>query len=569
MRITRQWLHCLPAVTAFAATCAFAGYPEAKQALQRHDYQLAHSQCIHAANVGNPDCQNLIGYLVRGGLGVEKNPDQAQSWFLYAAKKKHPAAQYNLALMYSSGELGTPDHQQAAKWLLQAAEQNNLNAQVNIGTAYSLGIGVPVSPEKAFTWWQRAAVAGSAMAQNNLGWSYMTGKGVAPNAAEATLWLTRAASQNADLLARDLANKNLAQLTKPSSATPNEFRLGVNVSAPDSDGRVQIVIASIGRKPVRTLRLSGRDFGPSANGDYKITRHIPVGQSYIDIYAESQSGEKFSFQQAVFREVNSAAVHYPDLDPSKIVATVRRDAVAVVIGIESYESLPRADFSDNDARTFYDYADRALGVPKNKIKLLSGTQTKRSDILLTLKNWLAAEVNPNQTDVYVFYSGHGLASADGKKRFLLPQDANINLIQDTALPHDFLIQTINAHQPKSLTLLLDSCYSGTSRSGTTLIASARPVVIQSENEALPSNTSMLSSSSGSQISTAAPEMGHGLFSYFLMRGLEGDADGNRDGKISLTELHQFVAENVSREALRRGMQQTPSLAGAREVLLRR
>ena len=58
-----------------------------------------------------------------------------------------------------------------------------------------------------------------------------------------------------------------------------------------------------------------------------------------------------------------------------------------------------------------------------------------------------------------------------------------------------------------------------------------------------------------------PEAQQGLFSYFLMKGMEGDADANGDNKITAGELHAFVAASVARQAPRLGTDQTPQIAG--------
>ena len=64
-----------------------------------------------------------------------------------------------------------------------------------------------------------------------------------------------------------------------------------------------------------------------------------------------------------------------------------------------------------------------------------------------------------------------------------------------------------------------------------------------------------------QISSGYKEANHGLFSYYLMKGLEGDADANNDKKITNGELHNYVRSNVTRQAIRLGREQTPELKG--------
>ena len=58
------------------------------------------------------------------------------------------------------------------------------------------------------------------------------------------------------------------------------------------------------------------------------------------------------------------------------------------------------------------------------------------------------------------------------------------------------------------------------------------------------------------------EAEHGLFSYYLMKGLEGLADSNNDQQITNGELHAFIKQKVSRQA-----NQTPQLSGNPDQVL--
>ena len=56
----------------------------------------------------------------------------------------------------------------------------------------------------------------------------------------------------------------------------------------------------------------------------------------------------------------------------------------------------------------------------------------------------------------------------------------------------------------------------------------------------------------------------GLFSYYMMLGLEGGADINNDNKITARELHSFVVDKVERQSQFR---QTPELQGNKDRVL--
>jgi len=94
-----------------------------------------------------------------------------------------------------------------------------------------------------------------------------------------------------------------------------------------------------------------------------------------------------------------------------------------------------------------------------------------------------------------------------------------------------------------------------------LIAGARPVFIQVENMALLTGKIIaLTSSSGGEISNSYPEKAHGLFTYFLLKGLRGEADADSNGSLNLEELYTYVRENVNKLSRRKGMEQTPEIS---------
>ena len=126
---------------------------------------------------------------------------------------------------------------------------------------------------------------------------------------------------------------------------------------------------------------------------------------------------------------------------------------------------------------------------------------------------------------------------------------------------------IGKAKPKSATIFLDTCYSGLSRGKETLLASARGIVVTPKPQSIPNGFTVLSAASGQQISSGLKEAKHGLFSYYLMKGMEGGADANGDKKITAGELHAYLGKRVQRQAVRLGREQTPELSGDGERVL--
>jgi len=263
----------------------------------------------------------------------------------------------------------------------------------------------------------------------------------------------------------------------------------------------------------------------------------------------------------VSRAVVDTSPKFASLDPLRVRARPANDAVAIIIGIQNYRRAPKAEFASDDARAFYDYAIRALGVKKENIKLLIDEQADEVEILAALKNWLPVKVNKAKTDVYLFYSGHGLPSDDGKNLYILPHGADKQFLDKTALNQQEIVAALKAIQAKSVTLFMDACYSGQIRTGDTLLASARPVSLRTSADSFPSEFTVFTASSPEQIASSSPDLRHGIFSYYLMKGMEGDADENKDGRITVSELQSYVSEMVGRQAMTLSRRQEPQLVG--------
>ena len=170
----------------------------------------------------------------------------------------------------------------------------------------------------------------------------------------------------------------------------------------------------------------------------------------------------------------------------------------------------------------------------------------------------------------MFYSGHGLPSADGKSLYFLPVGADRDLIAKTAISQKEIVDALKAAQPKSVTMFIDSCYSGQIRTGETLLASARPVVLTVQDTAYPPEFTVITASASDQIASSSPDLKHGIFSYYLMKGLEGEADENKDGTITIGKLQSYLAERVPRFAMTMSRKQEPQLTGdANRVLVAR
>lgn len=247
------------------------------------------------------------------------------------------------------------------------------------------------------------------------------------------------------------------------------------------------------------------------------------------------------------------------------------DALAVIFGIESYRKTSSVTYARRDAAVFKDYAVKVLGVPEDKGRLFFQTD----DVTLgefkkafTKGGWLSRRVRP-ESDVVIYFAGHGAPDPGTGGAFLIPQDGDPNYAAETGYPLDELLSFAGSLPARSVTVFLDSCFSGADRESKMLLAQARPLVVTAkvDLEHGRKNLTVFSAAKGNQISSGYPEKRHGLFSYFLMKGLSGAADADGDKSLTSGELRDFLRLNVENTAGSLDREQTPQFSGDPERVL--
>ena len=129
--------------------------------------------------------------------------------------------------------------------------------------------------------------------------------------------------------------------------------------------------------------------------------------------------------------------------------------------------------------------------------MLIDDKAKRGNTLEAFKIWLPKMSGKGGKDIHIFFAGHGLASENGKDLYVLPQDGNAKLLDDTAITRLELISLIQKVNPKSVTMFFDTCYSGQTRDEKMLVASLlRPIQIITEEQDTPDNFTIFSASNG-------------------------------------------------------------------------
>ncbi|MCM2305789.1 MAG: caspase family protein [Elusimicrobia bacterium] len=243
-----------------------------------------------------------------------------------------------------------------------------------------------------------------------------------------------------------------------------------------------------------------------------------------------------------------------DVDAPSRRAAERPDDFALVVGIEEYQTVPKADYGARDAATVKRHLE-ALGFPARNIVTLTGQEATASKLKSYLEEWLPLNVKANST-LFFYYSGHGAPDIKSGDAYLVPWDGDPKFLKSTALPLTRLYADLSKTKAKRVIVALDACFSGAG--GRSVLAKgARPLIAKIADTApTGGNLTVLAAASGDEITGSLDEQGHGMFTYHLLKGLSADP------KASARSLFDYVMPRVQDDARRQNRVQTPVLAGA-------
>jgi len=216
---------------------------------------------------------------------------------------------------------------------------------------------------------------------------------------------------------------------------------------------------------------------------------------------------------------------------------------ALVIGIAKYKNLPAAAqlaYPDRDAEDVYTTLISAEGgqFPAENVHKLIDDQATDANIHDQLEHWLPSVTKPDDR-VLIYFAGHGFVS--GGKAYLAPYDVDLHNITGSAYPMEMLGKDIGGDiKGKWKVLITDACHSG---------------AITPESDRAQVNASLLDLQKSLFSLTASRDReqsfesenwggGHGIFTYYVIKGMEGEADTNGDGIVTADELAEYVHSNV-------------------------
>lgn len=226
----------------------------------------------------------------------------------------------------------------------------------------------------------------------------------------------------------------------------------------------------------------------------------------------------------------------------------------VVVGISRYQHLDRQDWllsGRKDAEAFAQFlqSPRGGGMPDSNLKLLLDEQATGRAIRLAL-DFVITQARSGDV-VTIFFAGHGkvVQYGSGEIAYLLPHDADLDLLNVTAIPMDEIRRYVDVHlrQAAQVVMVTDACHAGAlggiHRDGASRIGS-----INDHLQVVGQRDGVLNIMACRRDEVAIEDSrlgGHGVLTYALLKALNGDGPSYRS-IVRNQELLDYVMRQVPR-----------------------
>lgn len=226
--------------------------------------------------------------------------------------------------------------------------------------------------------------------------------------------------------------------------------------------------------------------------------------------------------------------------------------VAVIIGNKNYSrygnGICDVKYADRDALFMKKYLVKTLGYDeKNIIFKTDATSGDLRNIFGTTENprgRLHNYLRKGESEVFVYYSGHGAPGSKGETAFLVPVDASADYIENNGYSMETFYSSIENLDAKNLTIVFDACFSGDSAGGS-LFKKISPALLKNINPAKNiKNASVFCSADKDQVASWYTDKRHGLFTYFFLMGMSGFADNDKNNEITVGEMKTYLLKEV-------------------------
>jgi len=276
-----------------------------------------------------------------------------------------------------------------------------------------------------------------------------------------------------------------------------------------------------------------------------------------------------------FKQPEALPISIKNIEQAPFSRTRRNNAIGIVIGIENYTDLPKDPYAENDAKIISNYFKNTLGI--SLVLTFTSDQAKWVffDDMFNLENGeLKKKVSEGFSDIFIFYSGHGIPSLIGEQIYLMPSDGKKDRLSSQGINLTAFFENLQHIGARNVTVILETSFSGMSRQSEKI----KPVNLLGMNNTKTGaklreawinnpNFAIFNSTSSASVSYASDQSSTGLFTYYICLGLQGEADSNYDKKITAGELDQYLQKEMISNSAKMGNNQIPQFHGNKDYVL--
>ena len=250
--------------------------------------------------------------------------------------------------------------------------------------------------------------------------------------------------------------------------------------------------------------------------------------------------------------------------PEELALSRKLQRYAVIVGISDYKcspEIPDLQFAAKDAKAIYDFlvSPAGGGFPRGNVKLLLDRDATIVNVRSALNDFLAAPVEDDL--VVIYFGGHGAPDPKNPANlYLLCHDTHPKRFGGSALPMREIDLALRYNiRSQRVIVLTDACHAAGIGAEQGRKVEASQLAAEQLNAywrklaASRTGITKIAASESDQVSQENIRWGggHGVFTYHLLEGLGGAADGwvddSKDGFVTIAETYEYLRDRVRRE----------------------
>jgi hypothetical protein len=308
---------------------------------------------------------------------------------------------------------------------------------------------------------------------------------------------------------------------------------------------------------LNTIEIAKKEnFPKKPNGMLRTEKlSLSAGLNQIQLTVNGRGGEKIRKTINITRRMLGAPTSIADDKPLKNTSG-QPQRWAVVVGVSEYgnPAIKNLAYADRDARAFAEFLKTSAGggFEEERVKILLNKEATLQNVKQALFNFLRQTVDKDL--VVIYFAGHGAPEpANPNNNYLLCYDTDPRSLETSAFPMWDVNTALTRYIPsKRVVVFTDACHSGgiSSDIATRGMSTTDGNLINQYLADLSKTKEgiiVFTASQAGEVSQELEKFGHGVFTYFLLQGMKGEADFNNDYTVTIGELMDYVEEKVKRQ----------------------